>query len=467
MASGDLIGVVRVSTRLTAAPTVAVKELEQRLGGLIATRLDVNLNSLGASHLPPPSLDAYREYSRGLQYFRRDEYDDALRAFINARRADSTFFLPLVWAWYAAGNAYHFRMQDSLIAASRKLRDRLSPLDRYAFDAHASTNAEEERVATAAAARIAPGSNWSFMLGSIELSHLHAKAAIKALSTVDRAHGWARGWSGVDLTLMAALHLVGDYAAELAIADEAIARADTDGINTSRQGLEAGRVRALAGIGDTAALHAGIARLISISGRDASDIWEIEDTDMTLLYHGWRREADAVAKYAQREARKLAEKDDLRPERALVAEQAYLRWDLPVARSLAERSLAIDSLQRTFSDPDVSRILAVIAAIENRPAAVERQIAFARMATQDSGYPSYISARDSARQVIWNKHNRHLQGPTYTQACVAAVRGDAVTAANRLRDAIEKGMARPFAVLMDPCFRPIRKSQEYRALFAE
>jgi len=464
IASGDVIGAVRVPAPLGQSPTVAVKELEQKLGGLIASRFDINLNTVGATRLPAPRLDAYREYSKGLQYFQRGENDDAFRAFVNARSADSTFFLPLVWAWYAAANAYHFTVQDSLIEATRKFRDRLSPLDRYAFDAHAAKTASEERAATAAAEKLAPGSNWSYMLGSQELAALHTHAAIKALSKIDRSRGWARGWLAVDETLMAALHVAGDYQAELAIADEAIARADSDR-NRSSQQLEAARVLALSGMNDDAALRKGISRLIVTSGNPTADIWGLEDLDMALLYHGRRSEADEVAKYVEAAARKLVSDGDAVTYRALVAEQAYLRWDLRRAKALAAYSLARDSAERIFSDPGVPRILAVIAAIENKPATVDSLIEFVRVGTQDSGYPAYISATDSARQVIWNRHNRHLQFVTYIQACVAAVRGDAATATRLLREAIDNGMQRAFSVMMDPCFKPINPTNEYRALF--
>lgn len=96
---------------------------------------DQHRASVGSEHLPPPRLDAYREYTRGLDYFRVERYSDALQAFVTAAGIDPTFVLPVIWAEHAANNQDSVRLSDSLHAVMRsllgRLGPRLSPLDRF------------------------------------------------------------------------------------------------------------------------------------------------------------------------------------------------------------------------------------------------------------------------------------------------------------------------------------------------
>jgi tetratricopeptide (TPR) repeat protein len=78
------------------------------------------------------------------------------------------------------------------------------------------------------ASRLAPGSHWSYNVGSA-LSELgRFDEAVRAFDDVDRGKGWTRGWKPFWERFTSALHFAHDYRRELEIAREARRQFPTD-----------------------------------------------------------------------------------------------------------------------------------------------------------------------------------------------------------------------------------------------
>jgi DNA-binding SARP family transcriptional activator len=453
VSSRQLIGTVNVAGSGAESQTTAIEEVRERVGGLIASHFDVNLTSLGSSQLPPPRLEAYREYAKGLARFQRHEYRDALADFLRASQLDSTFFLPLSWAIYAAHNGGQRGVRDSLVRVITPMRERLSPLDQYALDNHIWWGKDwvKHHGAVASAARLAPGSNWSYMHGMFEIAAFRPRSAVRALELVDRDRGWARGWAPVDFLLADALHLTGDYKRELAVARRGSARAIRDGRFADAATLYSREVAALAGIGDVNSIRKLLPKLES-TARQANipsalrAEWHMGYAAMALLYHGFRDEGMNVLARAERVADARYARGDTASSFSLKARRAYYRWDLAEVERLAHLTLSLDSAAGRQPNLEMLGYLALSAAAQGRGNEAERWV--------------HVAVRTQTP----TKPRTH---DFYLQATVAALSGDTQQAVRLLRECVNLSQGGSTEMLMDPAFRPIRNSRAFRALFRE
>jgi tetratricopeptide (TPR) repeat protein len=219
--AGRLLETFRVAVPAVLAATAGVSTLREVVAGSVAAHSDSTLGALVGKEFAPPRLEAYREFRRGLDHFRPLRYREALDAFLTAARLDSTFTLPLVWAAYAAGNVRAWATRDSLEEVMRGILDRdkgrFSPLDRLALVSFTAHDGSARQEAIVEAARLAPGSNWTYLSGR---NGWRLGPAIAALEAVDRRRGWAAGWMWVYHELARAYHFAGDYDRQLAVTRE-------------------------------------------------------------------------------------------------------------------------------------------------------------------------------------------------------------------------------------------------------
>lgn len=206
-------------------PIRGVERLRTRVAGTFASMLDQRVASLSTTQGRAPSFEAYREYILGLEPFQRQRYREALPHFETAARLDTTFMLPRFWAAFAHGNLGERARRDSVIQKVAVRRDRLSPLDQHSLDYFLASSRGDGAAAleaTRKAARLSPGSNWSFLAGRIALEQNRPREALHYLQQIDPEHGWARGWKGYWQAITEAHHVLGQHEAELVAARRAV-----------------------------------------------------------------------------------------------------------------------------------------------------------------------------------------------------------------------------------------------------
>jgi serine/threonine-protein kinase len=320
---------IRLNTAEDPVSTGGLDRLRQSVVGMVAARLDVNLRSLGIERLAPPRLDAYAEFVHGLELFKASEA--SLLVFLRAARLDSTFILPVVWARYAAGNGGLQAVADSLEMVMKGILARsgssLSALDRAALESFVLDLDIERIQAIRRAARLAPGSNWSYMQG---LRETRVRQKVASFEEVNRDVGWARGWIHIYDQLASAHHILGDYRRQLVVARE--------GLLTVPEGwprfwLRRNEVTALAAMGrlDEIARVVDVVEGTEPSGPGGPD-WIMLEAARELAAHGYRKASLQVLARAERWIREHPGEDAYG--RALAfGEIAYYRGEWSVARS--------------------------------------------------------------------------------------------------------------------------------------
>ena len=260
-------GKLRVALEPVAAsaedPRIGVERLRQQVAGALAAQLDGRVSSVSDPAGRPPTLEAYREYALGLEKFGREGsgYREAIPHFTAARRLDTTFYSPLVWLEFAFGNLHQRKQADSVVALLAAHRAALVPLDRYAldsFEAEARADWDAQLNAELEAARLSPGSEWSYNAGWDLLHEGRARQALLYLRQIDPEHGWARDWFGYWSVLAAAYHRLGEYQEELAVAKRFSALKPE-----SRNGRSF-VVRALIGLGRSSEAEAQVRALLAM-----------------------------------------------------------------------------------------------------------------------------------------------------------------------------------------------------------
>jgi tetratricopeptide (TPR) repeat protein len=204
-------------------PRNGVERLREQVAGALAARFDSRVSSVSDPAGRPPTLDAYREYALGLEKFGREGsgHLEAIPHFAAASRLDTTFYSPLVWLKFAFGNLHQKQQADSVVALLATHRAALVPLDRYAldaFEAEARADWDARLKAELEAARLSPGSEWSYNAGYHLLQEGRSREALPYLRQVDPEHGWAREWFGYWSVVAGVYHRLAEYQEELAVA---------------------------------------------------------------------------------------------------------------------------------------------------------------------------------------------------------------------------------------------------------
>jgi len=220
-------GKLRVALEPVAAsardPRAGVERLRQQVAGALAAQLDRRVSSVSDPAGRPPTLEAYREYALGLEKFAREgpETAETIPHLAAATRLDTTFYSPWVWLAFAFDGNDQPEQKDSVVALLAAHRTQLAPLDRYAldsFEADARGDTVGSRKAAIEAARLSPGSEWSYHAARAFFDEGRVRAGLHYLEQVDPEHGWAREWFWYWTELLWTYHSLGEYRQELAAA---------------------------------------------------------------------------------------------------------------------------------------------------------------------------------------------------------------------------------------------------------
>jgi serine/threonine-protein kinase len=276
-----------------AAPRQAVARLREHVLGAVGGLLDRGAATWEVATALPPSLAAYRHWSSGREHFSRYELREALQDFLAAHRLDTTFVLPLVWAGISHAMLDHPAAADSLLRVADQSRARLGPADRYHLDAVWAEVRGDAHGALRAAreiARVAPASTTALTLIGWYAPRVNRPAeAVAALTRLDPERPPTRQFAAHWEALTLALHLMGDYPAELAAAQRG-RRLHPDRVTTLYN-----EARALAALGRVADVERRLGELIGLPEEPLfRPVEVVEAVAVELRQHGHPAAAEAA-----------------------------------------------------------------------------------------------------------------------------------------------------------------------------
>lgn len=419
-----------------------VEATRERLIGVLASIFDERLASLSAPSSPAPTLSAYHAYVRGVELFSNHGYEEAKESFYSSARQDSTFALPLIWAAFALGNTGGWSERDSVLSILSGRRERLAPLDRHAldyFNASVRGDLPGSLEPVRQAARLAPGSNWTYMLGRQAKALNRPREAVQALSSLDPEIGWIRGWEEYWDVLTSSYHLLGEHEKELRAARRGRA------LNPQSFRSRAFELQALAALGRVDAVDQAIGEALSLppQGRTPGDL--MRHAAVELRAHGHEKDAERLLKRAV-EWYRITPPDSS----GRVSHQAGLAQSLYLAGQWSAAQEFFESLAADRPDNVNYRGYLGVLAARRGDAGEARRI---RQLLQEPRF-----AREGATAAYW-------------QARIAALEGDRRRALAFLRQAIAKGLnhgayfpARSGSLHSDIDLESLRHTREFQEM---
>ena len=273
-------------------PLDAIEVVRQRVMAALATLFDARLSRWATTASQPPSFQAYQEFIAGLDRFVQFDPQGAIAHFTRAVAVDTTFQLPLIFAANAYIDVGEFAAADSLAHVVLRHADRLAPLDRHYLAwvlAICRGDQNEAFRSSRAMADLAHASEALYLVSADAMRLNRPRAAVTALRELGPDRGFTRGWWIYWDDLTRALHMTGDYRAELKEAREGGRR------HPDNPQIVAAQVRALAALGRTQ----DVTRLLAENGNLSPQLgWTAADVmllaALELRAHGQRAAADTA-----------------------------------------------------------------------------------------------------------------------------------------------------------------------------
>ncbi len=343
---GRLMGTVDPIIGSIGARSELVTRLGQQVVAALAPLLDQELGSFEPT-VRPAAYEAYEAYSEGLfAYVRADWYGedamlDAARHFERAVVVDPTFSRARLWAaqtyfriaFGADGWSRHAKA-ESLIAPLVESREQLSRYERCRLDYVIALGRLNDRAALYDAARCmvdaAPGSDDAKR--ELALQSASPRERMGLMRELDPDRGLMRQWGNYWCVLSQAYGTLGDYEADLEVAQQGRERFPETPHRLMHQ------ARALAALGRSAEAAAVVEMMRSLPSRERLGYW-IYQTAHWIRPYGHQALVDetldaAIAWYRSRP-------QDTEQSRAELADLLYeaRRWEdaLQVYQALAEQ----------------------------------------------------------------------------------------------------------------------------------
>ena len=388
---------------------VGIRALRDRVMGIIALQFDERFAPAGNSPArTPPTFEAYQQFDRGLRRFNAQDYRGALPEFLAARRLDSAWAPPLLYAASAAWNIGEYATVDSLLQALERVKGTLAESERWSADAmrlELAGDGGASREALRRAAELSPtGREW-YTFARLALQTDRPGDALDGLLRADPDRGLLRGWSSYWTQLAHAQHLLGRHEEELASA-RALRRRFPD----RRVGL-ALEVRALAALGRVAAIDSALAADAALP---PATYWSQGGAMVVAAEELWAHGREAEGRALLRRAMGwLAGQRAVHPDH-----DAHRYWQADAHYALgewAEAERLFDGLAREFPDVLLYRGSAAAAA-------------------------AHLGEREPERRL--GPVDPRLRGEhAFFRGRLAAIRGERVLAAALFGDAVRDGVS--------------------------
>jgi len=205
-------------------PAAALEPLRLRLMGGLAAVFNPALEPYLRSGFRPTTLEAFREFMDGADFFVRRSYKDSIGHFLRAAESDPKFFLALYYAAMANVNLSQYATADELAHKMEFFRPDLSTYERALLDMlQAALRGDHETTMriTRQQAAFYKDYNWTFALALIGLDGNYPQEALAALTRLDPNDPNYKDWAPYWMNLAWAHHALGNYKQELAAARRA------------------------------------------------------------------------------------------------------------------------------------------------------------------------------------------------------------------------------------------------------
>lgn len=250
---GELIAGVGPIYADAADPFPALETLYSRVAGALATRLDPRVAAIGALSGPPPRYEAYRAWMAGVEAYGRFDFAAAIPQLERAHALDSTFVTPLIWIALAYSSLGQVDRVEPLLERIARARTELVPFETHYTDyleALVQGRIPAQYEAARRMVETTPGSEIArYVLAEVALMMNRPHETIETLAQIDPTRVPPDFQVWIATTTANALHMIGDYHAELDLARRV--RAGRPG---SRLMIE-NELAALAALGRTAELE--------------------------------------------------------------------------------------------------------------------------------------------------------------------------------------------------------------------
>jgi TolB-like protein len=220
----NLLGAIGPVATPVTDPIPGLVQVRSRLMGLLAARVDDRLGEFATGVPAPPTYEAYREFSRGLDRYIQGDFSAAAPLFEAAYSRDTAFAAPVLFASIALSNQARYREADSLLDRLSSQRDRLTPFQQSWLDYRRALMAGQRPAALEAVRTLDlldPGSKATYNHGIEALENGYVDEAIATLRSLSPDRGAMRRWIPYYEVLGSAYHLAGRFSDELAVGEEA------------------------------------------------------------------------------------------------------------------------------------------------------------------------------------------------------------------------------------------------------
>lgn len=273
-----------------ADPGTAISALAQRITGAVARRLDPRSEGF-LSYLPdPPSYEAYQRFSAGMDLFMDSRYREAVGELEAAGRLDSTYVDALVMRSIGHVNLGEPRVADSLLAvAEARGGEHLTPLQRAQIESARAWLSGDRAASYRTGKRVAelgPAGPPIYQTALDAVRIARYREASEILADLDPRRADLEGWFGYWSVRTAALHMLGEYEAELEVAREGRSLYPDDRRHARLE------LRALASLGRLAEVRDVLAATEALPVRPGFDLGSVlEQAGLALRAHGHPDEA--------------------------------------------------------------------------------------------------------------------------------------------------------------------------------
>jgi tetratricopeptide (TPR) repeat protein len=384
----------------------------------------------------PPTYEAYRAFTKGMEHFLREEFGPAIPCLEQAIALDPGFTRAMLMAAAAHANLGQWERVGPLLEALEAVAERLSPFEAGALRWHQARLAGDREATYAAASlgwRRYPGTVAHFLAGLSALEASRPRQTVEIFRTLDPERGWLRQFHRYWDVLTAAHHALGEHVVELEAARRGRRR-----FPLLLAGL-AWEVRALAAAGQVASLEERLweaSELPPQHGWSCVGVWLMAAAE--LRAHGGGPLAAAWAERALERARRHSEAGPL---------TAPPRSELAFALCAAERWQEAQGLFRRLAaqsprDLDLKGRLGVLAA---------------RRGEVREASSADRALRECRRPYLFGRH-------TLWRARIAALLGHGTGAVELLQGAFAEGLAFGLELHSDPDLEPLRAHPRFQAL---
>jgi tetratricopeptide (TPR) repeat protein len=290
--SGDTIYAFKPVTDDREAASQMIDDLRERVVSAVAAHLDPNFD-IRVSR-PPSSLDAFRVFMRGFEFYGLD-YPQAVTLFRRALEIDPDFHFARLFIVWAYRNPGQFAKAKEELADAEKHIHEFTPFESAMFRAHTAF-LDLNRVGSHAAVRqmleIAPHIPWvRFQTGDEAVSLNRPREGVELLTPIAKsftsAHFGNAYWA--TFRLCVAHHMLGEYEEQLEWANLGLERFPDVGE------LYVHKARALAAMGRIETVNRVIEDCLRVRMRQGHPGRVMAVTAYELRAHGHKRESEEMA----------------------------------------------------------------------------------------------------------------------------------------------------------------------------